>query len=47
MEEMKIILSSTVGSLMYSMVCTRPDIAQVVVVVSRFLAILAKNIRGQ
>ena len=30
--------SSAVGSLMYVMVCTRPDIAHVVGVVSRFLA---------
>ena len=30
--------SSAVGSLMYSMVCTRLDIAHVVGVVSRFLA---------
>lgn len=31
-----ILYSSTVGSLMYDMVCTRPDIAQAVSVVSRF-----------
>jgi len=30
--------SSAVGSLMYLMVCTRPDIAQAVSVVSRYLA---------
>ena len=30
--------SSAVGSLMYAMVCTRPDIAHAVRVVSRFLA---------
>ena len=30
--------SSTVGSLMYAMVCTRPDIAHAVGVVSRFLS---------
>ena len=30
--------SSAVGSLMYAMVCTRPDIAHAVGVVSRFLA---------
>jgi len=29
--------SSAVGSLMYAMICTRPDIAYVVGVVSRFL----------
>ncbi|KAL4561013.1 hypothetical protein LXL04_033173 [Taraxacum kok-saghyz] len=38
-EEMKgVHYSSAVGSLMYAMVCTRPDIAQVVGVVSRYLA---------
>ena len=30
--------ASAVGSLMYAMVCTRPDIAHVVSVVSRFLS---------
>ena len=30
--------ASTVGSLMYAMVCTRPDIAYAVGVVSRFLS---------
>ena len=30
--------SSVAGSLMYAMVCTRPDIAHVVGVVRRFLA---------
>ena len=30
--------SSAVGSLMYAMVCTRPDIAHAVGVVSRFLS---------
>ena len=39
MEEMKKIpYSSVVGSLMYAMICTRPDIAYAVGVVSRFLA---------
>ena len=33
----KIPYSSTVGSLMYAMVCTRPDIAHVVGVVSRYM----------
>ena len=33
----KVPYSSAVGSLMYAMVCTRPDIAHVVGVVSRFL----------
>ena len=36
--------SSAVGSLMYAMVCTRPDIAHAVGVVSRFYQILANNI---
>lgn len=34
----KIPYASAVGSLMYAMVCTRPDIAHVVEVVSRFLS---------
>ena len=33
---------STVGSLMYAMVCTRPDISHAIGVVSRFLAKLGK-----
>ena len=38
MKEMsKVPYASNVGSLMYAMVCTRPDIAHVVRVVSRFL----------
>ncbi|XP_037492286.1 uncharacterized protein LOC119369668 [Jatropha curcas] len=38
-EEVKRIpYASTVGSLMYAMVCTRPDIAHAVGVVSRFLS---------
>ena len=35
--------SSTVGSLMYSMVCTRPDIAHIVGVVSRYMNNLGKE----
>ncbi|GAB2297064.1 hypothetical protein Dimus_038453 [Dionaea muscipula] len=34
--------SSAVGSLMYAMVCTRPDLAVAVSVVSRFMANLEK-----
>ena len=30
--------SSAVGSLIYAMVCTRPDISHAVIVVSKFLA---------
>jgi hypothetical protein len=33
----KVLYSSAVGSLMYAMVCTRPDIAHVVGVVSRYM----------
>ena len=33
----KVSYASTVGSLMYAMVCTRPDMAQVVGVISRFM----------
>jgi len=35
--------SSAVGSLMYLMVCTRPNIAQVISVVSRYLACLGRG----
>ena len=34
---------STIGSLMYAMVCTRPDIANAVGVVSRFTSRLGKQ----
>ena len=37
-EMQKIPYASAVGSLMYAMVCTRPDIAHAVGVVSRFLS---------
>lgn len=33
----KVIYASMVGSLMYALVCTRPDIKQVVGVVSRYM----------
>lgn len=39
----KIPYASMVGSLMYAMVCTRPDIAQTVGSVSRLLANLSKE----
>ena len=43
-EEMsKVPYASAVGSLMYAMVCTRPDIAHAVGVVSRFLSNLGKE----
>ena len=35
--------ASVVGSLMYAMVCTRPDISQVVSMVSRYMHNLRKN----
>ena len=35
--------ASEVGSLMYAMVCTRPDIAHVVGVLSRFISKLGKE----
>uniref|UniRef100_A0A2N9FLT3 Integrase catalytic domain-containing protein n=1 Tax=Fagus sylvatica TaxID=28930 RepID=A0A2N9FLT3_FAGSY len=38
--------SSAVGSLMYAMVCTRPDIAHAVGVVSRFMVNLGKRALG-
>ena len=34
------------GSLMYAMICTMLDIAQVVGLVSRFMAYLGKELRG-
>ena len=34
----KVPYASTIGSLMYAMVCTRPDIAHVVGVVSKFMS---------
>ena len=37
-EMMKIPFASAVGSLMYAMVCTRPDIGYAVGVVSRFMS---------
>ena len=40
---MKIPYSSAVGSLMYLMVCTRPDMAHAVGVVNRFLSNLGKE----
>ena len=39
----KVPYSSVVGSLMYAMVCTRPDIAHAVGVVSRFIKNLGKE----
>ena len=35
--------SSAVGSIMYAMICTRPDIAQAVSIVSRYMANLGKE----
>ena len=35
--------SSAVGSTMYAMVCTRPDISQAVSVVSRYMANIGKT----
>ena len=37
-EMQKIPYASAVGSLMYAMVCTRPDIAHAVGIISRFLS---------
>jgi hypothetical protein len=39
----KVPYSSAVGSLMYLMVCTRPDIAQVVTVISMYLSCAGKG----
>ena len=37
--------ASAVGSLMYAMVCTRPDIAHAVGVLSRFMSKLGRSTR--
>jgi ATP-binding cassette subfamily B (MDR/TAP) protein 1 len=42
-EMLEVLYSSAVGSLMYAMVCTRPDIAHVVGVVSRHLSNLEND----
>ncbi|KAI3677547.1 hypothetical protein L6452_36813 [Arctium lappa] len=42
-EMAKILYASAVGSLMYAMVCTRPDLAHFVGVISRFLSNLGKS----
>ena len=48
MKEMrKVPYASTIGSLMYAMVCTRPNIAHAVGVVSRFLTILGRSTMKQ
>jgi len=39
----KVLYASAVGCLMYAMVCTRPDIAQAVSVVTKFLANLGRQ----
>ena len=39
----KVSYSSAVGSLMYAMICTRPDIAHAVGVVSRYMSNLGKK----
>lgn len=39
--------TSAVSSLMYSMVCTRPDLAYAMSVVSRFMKIQARHIEMQ
>ncbi|MCI64798.1 vacuolar protein sorting-associated protein 33 [Trifolium medium] len=39
----KVPYASAVGSLMYTMICTRPDIAHAVGVVSRFLSNPSKD----
>ena len=42
-EMSKILYASSMGSLMHAMVCTWPNIAHVVSVISRFLSILGKK----
>jgi len=43
MEMSRVPYASTVGSFMYDVICTRPDIAQAVGMISRFLADLGKE----
>jgi len=43
MEKSRVPSASVVDNLMYVMMCTRPDIAQVVGVVSRFMAGLVES----
>ena len=48
MKEMsKVPYASAIGSLIYAMVCTRPNIAHAVGVVSRFLTILGRSTMKQ
>ncbi|XP_072058285.1 secreted RxLR effector protein 161-like [Arachis hypogaea] len=46
MKTSRVPYASAVGSLMYAMICTRPDIAQAVAVVSRFMADPSKEYRN-
>uniref|UniRef100_A0A3Q7FYT6 Reverse transcriptase Ty1/copia-type domain-containing protein n=1 Tax=Solanum lycopersicum TaxID=4081 RepID=A0A3Q7FYT6_SOLLC len=46
-EMLSIPYSSAVGSLMYAMICTRPDIPHVVGIVSRFLSTPGKEHLGK
>jgi ATP-binding cassette subfamily B (MDR/TAP) protein 1 len=43
MEMSRVPYASTVGSLMFAMICTRPDIAQAVRAVSRYMANLGRE----
>ncbi|RDY02432.1 hypothetical protein CR513_14105, partial [Mucuna pruriens] len=43
MEMSRVPYASAVGSLMYAMICTRPDFAQVAEAISRFMANLGKE----
>ena len=43
----KVPYASAVGSLMYAMVCTRPNIAHIVGVISRYLSYLELSIGMQ
>ena len=36
--------ANLVGSIMYAMVCTRPDLSYAISIMSRYMAILAENI---
>ena len=46
MEMSRVLYTSVVGSSMFAMICTRPDIAQAVGVVSRYMANSGKESIG-
>ena len=39
--------ASAIGSIMYAMLCTRPDVSHALSITSRYQAVLVRNIRWQ